>query len=501
MRSSCKALKLIAMNATFEVMLLIRRIFVIVLFVFSVARLQGQSILFEISKPGIAHKSYVMGTIHLHSQQVFCWNDSVFDCMKRCDKALFEVSFDEMENPKLDTTVKDSIYQIFADLVSGFMKIKEAAKVGTDSNRTKDAKMEELLKNVIETPDSLYRKHFMDQFLATWFYSSKHIKPEGIETLNSQLRKILEIHVDSTLQNFLQMVAMNDSLPNKISGIFDLLGKSNHLNYTSLDIQNLQPLFDTLFSLPFYIYHFIKKSLIEERNIGMWKRLDVEHQQQPTFCAVGEAHLIAEKGILQSLRNAGYQVRPVNVKIPYKNPASRLEFKKTRELGEFGIAIPENSTVQVSNSSDSSYLTHSYPFTSNSGEGEIRLGKFYYIKYHVDTISEFGAQDSMLIDYPPAGTDTATANPTDSTFQYQNDSANDTASDSTDSEKEKNVVFKNLKTGLGLTNVYRNGYRTLECIFEYPDKGYTLIVSVSSDPKVLTTDQIRSIFESLNQNR
>ena len=53
-----------------------------------------------------------------------------------------------------------------------------------------------------------------------------------------------------------------------------------------------------------------EEALNGKRNADWMKKLPPLMHEKPTFIAVGAAHLVGEKGLLQLLRNAGYEVIP-----------------------------------------------------------------------------------------------------------------------------------------------------------------------------------------------
>ena len=52
-------------------------------------------------------------------------------------------------------------------------------------------------------------------------------------------------------------------------------------------------------------------ALIQNRNVVMAERMDKIIQEQKAFMAVGALHLPGENGVLELLRQKGYQVRPI----------------------------------------------------------------------------------------------------------------------------------------------------------------------------------------------
>jgi uncharacterized protein YbaP (TraB family) len=54
-----------------------------------------------------------------------------------------------------------------------------------------------------------------------------------------------------------------------------------------------------------------KADLIDNRNADWVTKMPTIMEAQPTFFAVGAAHLVGEKGVLNLLRKAGYQVEGV----------------------------------------------------------------------------------------------------------------------------------------------------------------------------------------------
>ncbi len=64
--------------------------------------------------------------------------------------------------------------------------------------------------------------------------------------------------------------------------------------------------------LPKALWQRLQTKLLDERNVLMAERAIELAQQQPTFIAVGAAHLAGEHGLIQAFKKAGYQLSPLN---------------------------------------------------------------------------------------------------------------------------------------------------------------------------------------------
>lgn len=72
-----------------------KKFLVTILFSAAVVGYAQNTVLFEISGKGSTSKSYLMGTIHSGSEEVYGFNDSIFSAINATSKAAFELDMGE----------------------------------------------------------------------------------------------------------------------------------------------------------------------------------------------------------------------------------------------------------------------------------------------------------------------------------------------------------------------------------------------------------------------
>ena len=155
------------------------------------------TLLFELSKPGIEHKSYLFGTIHVQDEKAFNFNDSVFWAIEQADKAEFELDLNQRQmQRKLMDEVKEVFdeefenklkYYIITDLAPAIMDKFDAGELA----KSLSSKMLPVVKKIVESRfGSDNRSKFVDLYLQNYARSiNKEIV--GIEGYEEQVIALL----------------------------------------------------------------------------------------------------------------------------------------------------------------------------------------------------------------------------------------------------------------------------------------------------------------------
>ena len=226
-------------------------------------------LLWEITRPGSKTKSYLFGTLHSNDKRIFQLADSVY------------FALDNSTCIVLETDIFKFFKQLSIRDESNILLYDNQGNPYTGSN---------------EASATYYGdENGMPQFLDAYFQqygalSNKKFLP--LESNNSQLDYIKDL---PTSQNNLIVPKWKRDL----EGLTEL--------YLNGEL--------------YFLDRFIRKnmsdepglyaSIIERRNVAMSIRLDSCLKTEKVFCAVGAGHLFGFLGIIQLLRNKGYQLRCV----------------------------------------------------------------------------------------------------------------------------------------------------------------------------------------------
>jgi uncharacterized protein YbaP (TraB family) len=277
---------------------------------FNIAQAQttgNNSLLWEISGNGLKASSYVFGTYHLAGKTLV---DSLPEIGKRfnaCKTVVVETIIDltsstkltsymmAQEGATLDKVFSPEEYKAIADCVkeiihvdlSVFNGLKPSALASTIS--------------ALSAPNTLGAGNFPMDIHFQQEGRRLNAKVIGLETLEQQARLLLNEPMEVQKKQLLAIVKKKDEL------------RKNALEmYTLYRQQNLDGLKKMVESDDDLLPEQNDK-LLKNRNLTWVTLLPTIMQDQPTFIAVGAAHLIGNFGLINQLRLKGYTVKAVKI--------------------------------------------------------------------------------------------------------------------------------------------------------------------------------------------
>ena len=257
-------------------------------------------LLWEITRPGSKTKSYLFGTLHSNDKRIFQLADSVYFALDNSTCIVLETDIFKFFNQR---SIRDETNILLYD------------NQGNPYTGSNDA-------SITNYGD----ENGMPQFLDAYFHqysalSDKKLVP--LESNNSQLALIKDL---PTSEN-------NLIVPKR-----------------KRDLEGLTELY--LKGELYFLDRFIRKnmsnepglysSIIEDRNMSMAIRLDSCLKKEKVFCAVGAGHLYGNLGMIQLLRNKGYQLRCVPAiysELPIK------EKSNVQALKRYDLRLPDQGLL------------------------------------------------------------------------------------------------------------------------------------------------------------
>lgn len=250
-----------------------------------------KELLWEISQPKSATKSYLFGTLHANDRALFNLSDSTY------------IAFDQAQNIVLET----DIYQLFSAMDTR----KTLPETRIDNQGKSYTTFALNSKTLYGSEDG------MPQFLDAYF-----------QVLALQLGK-KTIALEKLEDQFALSNEFKLSERRMIDNQINLFTQEKLLElYLRGDLDALQRFMKSYLSVQDSLY----QEVIIKRNYQMRDTLLHLLKTSPSFfCAVGAGHLGGEEGILQLLRAKGYKVRPVLWSISPTPPPSKRLLKKPTE--------------------------------------------------------------------------------------------------------------------------------------------------------------------------
>lgn len=281
---------------------LIKSTIAVVLFIFS-GTIQAQkkspklenSLLWEVSGNGLSKPSYLYGTIHMICASDYFLSDKTKKAFDASEKLVLEI---DMSDPKEMT-----------DMQQMAMGKEPLSKTLSPDDLSK---LDNILKNnglTIQQLDNFKLFTIMSVISMKSFGCNdlKFYEMNFIET--AKQRKLPIIGLETVK---LQMEAFGKSYTD--TEMIDSLKESNTETTTELVSQykheNITAIYDT-FTDNKYVSKKTTQIILDNRNENWIKQLPGLMQNESLFIAVGSAHLAGESGVINLLRKAGYNVKPV----------------------------------------------------------------------------------------------------------------------------------------------------------------------------------------------
>lgn len=267
----------------------------------SVARTQtSNSLLWEISGNGLSKPSYLYGTIHLIEQDDFFVRKEIDSVFNLCEQLAFEIKLDDpvilktyqdwMHLPS-GTTLKDFCTEEEYQVLKQYLMDSAKTDIETILDQKPFLLTQLQISDYITGEPASYEIYFYNESL------TNNVPIFGLENLQDELALLDQIpyneQVDMVINNIKSSVQNQKAWAELISA------------YKAEDIGKLYEI--SLEVTPELIKY--ENLFLDNRNIKWIPVIDNLIQQRSTFIAVGAAHLAGEKGVIQLLKNQGYELK------------------------------------------------------------------------------------------------------------------------------------------------------------------------------------------------
>jgi uncharacterized protein YbaP (TraB family) len=258
-------------------------------------------LLWEIKAKGHKKPSYVFGSMHSNDPRLFNFPDSLYTAFASVDAVVLETDVTQIYD-EYDVRLNLFNFDLF-DKKRSFASSRKATQTvyGSEDGRP--------------------------QFLDAWFQQTGYCGGKGfyqLETVQDQMK-----------------LAENPELFNTRTAINGLFFTKEVFiqTYINGDIASLTNMLKAQFKSAPDAYD----ELITKRNHVMAKGLDTLIRKRSVFCAIGSGHLYGADGVLQLLRQKGFQVRAVTA--TYTN--STATTKKLVQSWKNYVVTDEENTFQM----------------------------------------------------------------------------------------------------------------------------------------------------------
>lgn len=271
------------------------------LFLFALTVFSSQAqLLYKIDGNNLQKPSYIYGTIHIMPKKDFVLSDSIKSAFNSCRELAMEVDLNMDLKTQLEilelTMIPDG--KTIADITTkeNSERIRNFCLDSLNWKETKynkTSRFQPFFFSSLITQELIGKsKSFETEFKK--LAKKNKMSISGLETIQFQVKLLSEVSNEEQIKMLLLGLTTDNSEFNKLLE-----------TYLIKDINKLVTLMNTDLSPEFY------SDLIVKRN-QKWIPIIIELiQKNPTFIAVGAAHLPGNDGVLNLLKEAGYTITPI----------------------------------------------------------------------------------------------------------------------------------------------------------------------------------------------
>lgn len=267
----------------------------------SLADAGDQGLLWQVKSPE-GKVSYLLGTIHADDTRVTDFSPSLLDAFSKTEVFMMESL--PPRNPSIFLMKNGNVAELLTE--KEFDQVRELADFHS-MHIEAAMKMKPWLLAVIfdlPKPKSMYS---MDELLMAKAEEQNKIVL-GLESTQAHFSVLDSISQDE--QMVMLKAVLNRTQDEKLRDYEALLS-----TYQSGDLDKIASLDDSITGqmLPQALWEKMRIKLIDERNQGMANGMIAQAKDKSVFVAIGASHLAGKDGVINRLRQAGYELVPVNM--------------------------------------------------------------------------------------------------------------------------------------------------------------------------------------------
>jgi len=263
------------------------------------------SLLWEVTKEGLSHKTYIYGTMHLIEKEYFYFPESLENLVKKSEVLVMELdglpdyasAMSLMMLPEGET-IQDYFTEEEMNTIYDFME--KEMKMTKEAFDFSFGKMKPFIILQLITAKQFEGETESFEMTLTSLAKKNKLEIKGLETIEQQL-------------GFFDMIPSKD-LGNMIITYFE---EADSLLIQTKEMQRVYRKGD-LDSLAIFMSESapelmeFEDILLTNRNKAWIPKIIEFIHQKPTFIAVGAGHLAGKEGVLELLRKEGYTVTPIS---------------------------------------------------------------------------------------------------------------------------------------------------------------------------------------------
>lgn len=287
-----------------------RKLFLLLfLFIGSIFQITAQSsLLWEVKKKGLKHKTYLFGTMHLVSKESYYFPNTLEDKVKKSKQVILEIA--NMEDQMASVLpyimlpagqhVKDFFTPEQYDTLLQYVEQKlglNKAMFELSMGKMKPFFLLQTLSMDIDMKNTESYDMNINKIAA----KNKKTEIIGLETIREQVSFLDSVSQDNIGEMLMEQLRKTESASEtfkKMEAIYATQNLDSLYNFAYGEMDKMK---DKSF----------EEVLLVKRNENWMPKLEKIFATSSSFVAVGAMHLGGPNGIIQMLRDKGYEVTPV----------------------------------------------------------------------------------------------------------------------------------------------------------------------------------------------
>ena len=269
------------------------------LFIISQSIAQENSLLWKISGKDLKKESYILGTIHLICEEDYTELKKIATVSSKVDQVIFELN---MNDPAIAQQAQALAMTPNTDFVN---QMTDEQRNLIDSALT--ANQLSLQMFDIVSPATVISLLTLKAFACSDLSKIRSIEKEvlalnpnkpvyDLETLEFQMDVLNKLATPKYFYDYFKNYADHSKLTKQLVDY-----------YNAEDLEGLK----AMFTNEKYMTNDQFKLMLTDRNVKWTKDIPVKIKNTSTLIAIGAGHLVGDTGLIQLLKNDGYNVTPV----------------------------------------------------------------------------------------------------------------------------------------------------------------------------------------------
>lgn len=263
-----------------------------------------KSVVWEVTGPNIEQPSYLVGTMHIMCEKDFAISPKIKNVFNQVEQAYFEM---DMDNPDLQGQMMSA------------MVAKEPLK-----KRFSEAQYKQFAEFLEQ--HSQYRISMFEQLEYIAIISALTVESlacPNVKTFDTELAALAQklempIYGFETVAEQMQAVTVMNPKKGQLMSEkeLEMFAELDRLLNQMVDLyhkEDIVGMFDYMSNYPGSVDNWdeVQKVILDDRNKNWVTKIFEIIQKKPTVFAFGAGHLAGEQGVIQLLRDAGLNVKPI----------------------------------------------------------------------------------------------------------------------------------------------------------------------------------------------